>query len=154
MTANKENIEKKCCFYASDFHLEMTIVPYINKKIKENKNIVIITQNKLEDSIKILISRMNIKNKEKILELDWNNNDIKKIGEKDNLIIITNGSKEFIEDKNKAIAEILGERKVEFIDCYYFDEIKDDMLEIREGYAGVLNNLQKNYWKNIPNGIW
>ena len=66
MTVNKETTEKKCCFYASDFHLEVTIVPYINKKMEENKNIVIITQNKLEESIKILISRMNLKNKKKI----------------------------------------------------------------------------------------
>ena len=57
MTANKEKVEKKCCFYASDFHLEMTLLPYINKKIAENKSIIIITENKLEDSVKILLSK-------------------------------------------------------------------------------------------------
>ena len=145
MIANKEHIQKKCCFYASDFHLEMTIVPYISKKIKENKNIVIITQNKLEDSVKILISRMNIKNKEEILQLDWNNNKINKISEKSNLVIITNGNKEFIENKNKEIENILREKEAEIINCYYFDEIKDEMIKIRENHTEVLNNLQKNY---------
>lgn len=145
MIANKETAEKKCCFYASDFHLEMTIVPYINKKIEENKNIIIVTQNKLEETIKILISRMNIKNKNEICELDWNNNDITQAIGKDNLVIIINGNKEFIKNKNKEIKESLGENPIELIDCYCFDEVKNEMLEIRSNYTGVLNNLQKNY---------
>ncbi len=145
MTANKENIEKKCCFYASDFHLEMTIVPYIDKKMKENKNIAIITQNKLEDSIEILISRMNINNKNDILKLDWNNSNIKKIKSKDNLVIITNGTKEFIKDKNKEIENEIKGKNIEIINCYYFDEIKDEIVELRDEHTAVLNNLQKGY---------
>ena len=145
MTANKETTEKKCCFYASDFHLEMTIVPYINKKIEENKNIVIVTENKLEDTMKILISRMNIKNKDAICELNWNNSEITEIAGKDNLVIIINGNKKFIENKNKDIEKILGNTPVELVDCYSFDEIKNEMVEIRANYTGVLNNLQKDY---------
>lgn len=145
MTANKETIDKKCCFYASDFHLEMTIVPYINRKIEENRNIVIVTENKLEDTVKILISRMNIKNKNLICELEWNNSDIMQAKGKDNLVIIINGSKKFIVEKNKEIKELLEEVPVEVINCYSFDEIKDEMVEIRAEYTGVLNNLQKYY---------
>lgn len=145
MTANKENIEKKCCFYASDFHLEMTLVPYINKKIAESKNIVIITENKLEDSLKILISRMNIKDKEKILELDWNNNDNRQVVNKKDLVIIVNGSKKFIEQKNKEIDEILEGEEAEEINCYCFEEIKDEIVQIRNLHTKVLNNLQKDY---------
>ncbi len=144
MIANKETIDKKCCFYVSDFHLEMTIVPYINRKIAENKNIVIITQNNLEDTIKILISRMNIKNKQKILELNWNNNNLNSITENDNIIII-NGTKEFINDKNEEIKHKFSNKNIELVNCYNFDEIKDEMVEIRAHYSGVLNNLQKNY---------
>ena len=145
MTANKETIDKKCCFYASDFHLEMTIVPYINKKIEENKNIVIVTENKLEETVKILISRMNIKNKNLISELDWNNNDVMQAIGKDNLVIIINGSQKFIEDKNKHINEIIEETSSELVHCYSFEEVKDKMVEIRAEYTGVLNNLQKDY---------
>ena len=143
MTANKETIEKKCCFYASDFHLEMTIVPYINKKIQENKNVIIITENNLEETVNILISRMNIKNRNEILKLDWNNREVNQaIGKKD-LIIITNGSKNFVEDKNKKIKEELEETPLEIIDCYSFDEVKNQMVEIRANYKEVINNLQK-----------
>lgn len=142
MTANKETIEKKCCFYASDFHLEMTIVPYINKKIEENKNVIIITENNLEETINILISRMNIKNKQQILQLDWNNKDIgQAIGKKD--LVIINGTKNFIETQNKKIKEKLDISPTEIIDCYSFDEVKEKMVEIREGYTAVINNLQK-----------
>lgn len=145
MTTNKGTIEKKCCFYASDFHLEMTIVPYINRKIEENKNVIIVTQNNLEETMKVLISRMNIKNKDIICNLDWNNNDIAQAIGKNNLIMIVNGNKEFIDYKNKEIKELLGQEVIELINCYYFDEIKDEMVQIRANYTGVLNNLQKYY---------
>lgn len=144
MIVKKEITERKCCFYASDFHLEMTIVPYIDKKIKENKNVIIITQNKLEDSIKILISRMNMKNKQDILKIDWNNDDISKI-QSINDIVIINGNKKFIENKNEEIKKMLGKLPNELIDCYLFDEIKNEIVEIKEEHTGVLNNLQKDY---------
>ncbi len=145
MTASKETTEKKCCFYASDFHLEMTIVPYLNKKIEENKNILIVTQNKLEETIKILISRMNIKNKNAILELNWNNSDISQRQTEDNLVVIVNGSKEFIQNKNREIRKIFNKSPDELIDCYNFNEVKNEMVEIGANYTGILNNLQKCY---------
>ena len=145
MTTNKETTEKKYCFYASDFHLEMTIVPYINKKIEDNKNIVIITENNLKETVNILISRMNIKNKEKILKLDWNNTDEKNIIGKKDLVIIINGSKKFIKNKNNEIEKILKEPVNEILDCYSFEEIKEEIVETRSNYTSVLNNLQKDY---------
>ena len=145
MIANKETTEKKCCFYVSDFHLEMTIVPYINRKIAQNKNIVIITQNKLEDTIKILMSKMNIKNKQKILELNWNNNELNLIEGKNNLVIIINGTKEFIDNTNKEIKNKFSNLSLELINCYNFNEIKDNIVEIEDSHTAVLNNLQKNY---------
>lgn len=139
MIANKENTQTKCCFYVSDFHLEMIILPYINKKIEENKNIVIITENKLEETIKILISKMNIKNKNKILNLDWNNKDADLKSNQNNIIII-NGTKNFIENKNKQL-NYLSEDENEFINCYMFNEIKNEIVEITAKHTEVLNNL-------------
>ena len=146
MTTNKSISQKTCCFYASDFHLEMTILPYINKKMEEEKDIVIITENSLEESIKILISKINIKNKEKILNIDWNNKDTEKISKNNKSVIIVNGTQNFIKNINKKI-EIIDTDKntsIEQVDCYLFDEVKDEMHEIRTKYDGVLNNLQKN----------
>jgi len=154
MIANQKKIENKCCFYVSDFHLEMTILPYINEKIKENKDIVIVTQNKLEESIKILISRMNLKNKEQIIELDWNNSEIDKIKGRKNIVIINNGTKKFIEDTKQKMEEIVDNEIAEIINCYSFNEIKDEIVEIREKHTEVLNIIQKNYWKIKINSIW
>jgi hypothetical protein len=122
----------------------MTILPYINKKMDQEKEIVIITENNLEESIKILISKINIKNKDKLLKIDWSNKSIKKIN--NNSVVIVNGTQNFIEEMNKKIENLYKKNNssIELIDCYLFDEIKDKMYEIRNKYDGVLNNLQKN----------
>ena len=93
-----ENKNKTCTFYASDYHFEMIILPYLDKKIDENYNIIIFTENNLKDSIDILISRMNLKEnkKEKILNIDWRNDDRQKFnilkniekGKKDTVVFI------------------------------------------------------------------
>lgn len=44
VVTNDKNIKKVCSFYASDFHLEMIILPYISDKIRENKKIKIVTK--------------------------------------------------------------------------------------------------------------
>lgn len=146
MIINENKIKKICCFYASDFHLEMTILPYINKKMEENKKVIVVTQNNLEESVKILISKINLKNKEKLLKIDWNNKNIKNIEKQKNVTVIINGDKKFIKQINFEISKMQKEEKleIELIDCYLFDEIKEEMNVIRDEYDSVLNNLQKN----------
>ena len=41
MVVQDERKEKLCCCYVSEFHLEMILVPYINKKIEEKQEITI-----------------------------------------------------------------------------------------------------------------
>lgn len=144
MTTNENIFQRKCCFYASDFHLEMTILPYINKKMEQEKDIVIITENDLEESVKILISKINIKNKEKLLKIDWNNKEVEKINK--NSVVIVNGTQNFINNTNEKIERVQKEKNpsIELVNCYLFDEIKNQMYEISKQYDGVLNNLQKN----------
>ncbi len=140
MVTNENKIKKMCSFYVSDFHLEMIMLPYITDKIKQNKRIVIITENDLENSINILLSKMNIKNKKEILELGWKNNNIENIG--DNCIIIINGSEQYI----KTINEQIEERNIqnsEIIDCYKFEEIKEEMEDIVRKHERVINNIYK-----------
>ena len=56
--------EKTCAFYASDYHFEMISLPFIEKNIEENKEIIILTENNLEDTIKTLMKNINFnKNK-------------------------------------------------------------------------------------------
>lgn len=61
------------------------------------------------------------------------------------MVIIINGNERFIENKNEELKKILKNTCIELIDCYNFEEIKEKMVEIRENYTRVLNNLQKDY---------
>ena len=137
MVVQNKRIENTCCFYVSEFHLEMILVPYINEKIEEN--ITILTEKNLRETLEILILRMNLKeeNKEKILNLKWDGEKI--IKENSNIIII--GSKEYIENKNE---EIKNKNAISVLDCYNFEEEKENINNIIKGYKNSLNTLGKN----------
>lgn len=132
----EHKIEKLCCFYVSDFHLEMILLPYINKKIDEN--IIIKTEKDLRDTVEILISKMNLskENKDKILNLGWNRKEYKKIEDKSNVIII--GNKEYIDDINFQIKE-KNIKNATVVDCYEFEDVKDKMENIIDNYSQNLN---------------
>jgi len=137
MVAQNKRLEKTCCFYVSEFHLEMILVPYINEKIDEN--ITILTQKNLKETLELLTSKMNLKQevKQKILELGWEGQE--KIKENSNIIII--GSKEYIENKNE---EIKNKNAISVLDCYNFEEEKENINNIIKGYKNSLNTLGKN----------
>jgi len=137
MVVQNKRLEKTCCFYVSDFHLEMILVPYINERIDEE--ITIITNKDLRESLQILISKMNLKeeNKEKILNLEWDGNE--EIKENSNIIII--GSREYIKNKNE---ELKNKNALSVLDCYDFEEVKENINSIVEEYENRLNTLGKN----------
>ena len=137
MVVQNKKLEKTCCFYISEFHLEMILVPYINEKIEEN--ITILTEINLKNTIEILISKMNLKpeNKEKILKLGWNGEN--KVKENSNIIVI--GSRQFIEKTNSKIKNI---NTISVLDCYDFEKEKDNINDIAYGYKNMLNTLGKN----------
>ena len=135
MVVQNEETEKSCCFYVSDFHLEMILVPYINKKIEEN--ITILTEKNLKDSLEVVISKMNLKeqDKQKILQLEWGGEE--KIKENSNVIII--GSNEYIQEKNR---EIEKSNPISIVDCYNFEE-NNQINDISNKYKNSLNTLGK-----------
>ena len=67
----KNHTEKLCSFYVSEWHLVTMILPYINKEINEKANITTILQKNIEENIKTLISKLNLKNEKDILKIDW-----------------------------------------------------------------------------------
>lgn len=143
-----EKKNKTCTFYASDYHFEMIILPYVNKKIDEDNNIVIFTQNNLKDSVDTLISRMTLNNdkKEKILNLDWKNNDLQKFNilktyKKNNkkTIVFVKGTEDYIKSVNNNISNDIEEPNFKIIDCYPVDDLKNNMTEITNKYENYLN---------------
>lgn len=142
MTTKEQKINKYCCLYVSDFHLEMIILPYLKNKMNTSK-ILIYTQKNLIESIKILLEKTNLKleSKKKILNIQcWNNENI---DEKynDNIkefTIIVNGDAEYITKINKRIKKIKAE-VINIVDCYDINNIDIKSQDINNKYKGVLN---------------
>ena len=85
MTQLDKKIKKVCSFYISDWHLVTMLLPNIDKKINKGITITTITETNLEEKIQTLLDKLRIKNKERILKIDWkakeiNEEIIKEIG--------------------------------------------------------------------------
>ena len=147
MEGKENNIIKLCSFYISDWHLVTMLLPYINKKINEEIEIATILEKDLDENISKLVEKLNLKNKEKILNLNWN-----QFGEKGKIIynhnnkekiLIINGSKDFIENKNKRIEKYFQTHKlnctIKIINCYEVAEFNGNITEILDKHDMILN---------------
>ena len=139
---------KTCTFYASDYHFEMIILPYVNKKLEEKNNILIFTQNNLKNSIDTLISRMSLNDekKQKILNLDWKNNDFQKFEnlkqcEKNNkkTVVFIKGTEDYIRSINESISKNMLKSNLKIVDCYPVDDLRKNMTDITNKYQNYLN---------------
>lgn len=146
---SKETKEKVCTFFVSDYHFEMVSLPYINKKLEENEEIIILTENNLEDTIQVLLSRMNFKEerKNKILSINWKNDDfakfkeIKRNVEKQNeFTIFIKGKENYIHNINENIKKWIEENsKIKVIDCYDMEEVGSNMDTVMASYKSILS---------------
>lgn len=143
MITKEHYMKKKCLFCASDYHLEMILLPYIKERIDDSN--IIITQNNLEESINVLLTKVNLdeKYKEKIRSLNWKNtNDMKfeeinRVRDK-NVNIIINGDYNYIESINNKIKEIV-RRNIEIVDCIHIEDSDFNMTDISKKYESILN---------------
>ena len=157
MNKNQKTKEKTCAFYASDYHFEMISLPYINKKLDESKEVIVLTENNLKETIKTLVSKINLNEYKKvdILKIDWENNDLnkfKKINEdiksKKDMVIFVKGKENYIKNINENIEKWTEKSKnVEIIDCYDMEEISQDMDNIMDQYKFTLKTTGKNIIK-------
>ena len=141
--------EKTCVFFASDYHFEMITLPFIEENLRNNKKIIVLTENDLEDTIKNLISKVNLKEekKEKIFKIDWKNNDLKKFKEikkevenKEDLIIFIKGKENYIKNVNENIEKWTNKiDTVKVIDCYDVEEIREHFADVVNKYENVLS---------------
>ena len=142
------NKEKICMFFASDYHFEMISVPYINKNLKNNKNVIVITENDLNQTIEEFLSKVNIKEEEKnsIRKLDWKNDDENKLNELKNLanekrdtVVFIKGEENFISNINSKIKDIDSDKSLKIVDCYDISEVQDSVRKIVNGYSEILS---------------
>ena len=131
---------KICSFYASDYHFEMVSLPYISKKLDTKNEIIILTENDLEETVKKLVDRIELKEekKKKILKINWQNDDTKKLEEIErninlnkNTTIFIKGQEKYINNTNKSLEKIIKNKDiVKTVDCYDIQEVGDDLDEI------------------------
>lgn len=159
MNKKQETEEKICAFYASDYHFEMISLPYINKQIEENKQVIILTENNLEETINTVILKTNLKEdkKVKILNISWKNDDFNKMKEvkeavknKKDTVIFIKGKKNYIKNINENIENwVQKSEKLKVIDCYDLEEISDNLDGIMEQYKKVLGTTGEKEIQNI-----
>lgn len=151
MNNQKNKISKLCSFYVSDWHLITMLLPYINKKINEEVEIATVLEKDIQNNVKTLVEKLNLKNSEKILKINWKNKsksieDI--IGDiiTKEVLIIVNGSKEFIDNSNEEISNYLELNKEKFentsikiVDCYEIVEFNGSIVEILDNHDKILN---------------
>ena len=152
----KNNIEKLCSFYVSDWHLVTMLLPYINKQINEKANIITILENDIEENIKTLTKKLNLKNEEQILGLDWKKtnglkyfeveNKIKELKNDTLNIIFINGNKNYIDITDKNIEKFLNKNKekkkelnIKIINCFEVSEFNVNMQQILNEHDKILN---------------
>ena len=150
MTKEKLSKEKSCLFFASDYHFEMIVLPYITKELKKGKEIVVLSDNNLEDTIKIVVSKINLKEEKikKILDIDWKNEDLKKFKEirkiqnqGKEIVLFIKGKENYIRNVNNNIKNWINKEKTKIIDCYDIDEVLSDVGNIVKNYNNILTTI-------------
>ena len=140
--------EKICLFFASDYHFEMISLPYINESLKKDKNIVVITENNLKETINKVLTNLNLgkEDKDKIINLDWENDNLSKFKqikkaneEKKETVIFIKGKENYINTINKNIENWINFNDVEIIDCYDINEVNYNVSNIANQYNKVLS---------------
>lgn len=143
ITKELNNIEK-CCIYANDFHLEMVLLPFIKENLEKTK-FVILTENNLEDSVKILLDKVNINKeiKNDIFGINWKNNNAEKIENLknsifyfENITVIIKGSNNFINEISKIVDEF-NEDCLDIIKCYSVEQLNGSDINLNN--CDILN---------------
>ena len=153
----KNNIEKLCSFYVSDWHLVTMLLPYINKQIDEKANVITLLENDIEENMKTLIKKLNLRNEQKILNINWKKtngikyselkNKMKELKKSDILnVIFINGNKSYIDITNKNIEKFLNDNakkykeiNIKIINCFEVSEFNLNMEEILHSHDKILN---------------
>ena len=144
--------ERICSFYVSDYHFEMITLPYIENEIKQNHNIVILTENDLENTIKKVLNNVNFseEDKNRIFALDWSENDLYKLDSITKSMtrnlkttVFIKGGKNYVQKMNSYIQEMVNSKDVKSIDCYFIDDVQNQLKDIVRQYDSVLNTAGK-----------
>lgn len=139
------NKQKFCSFYVSDVHLVTMLLPYINEKIKENREFITIFETDISESAKKVIGSVNLKEfeRQKLLEIGWNSkNDINNINLK-NKIVLVMGSNEFTRNINSILEDIIEDEFI-IINCFEFMQSEQNINDILDSHEKIVNSSGEN----------
>lgn len=135
--------KKICNFHVSDFHLITVVLPYINEKIKEEKEIITISQKDLTGEVKKYLKSVKSFEceREKIMNIGWRKSK-KDLSFEDfsNKTVLVIGSRDFIDNTNKFLDE--KEDIYEIVNCYNINS-GIDVKEIIKEYNVLLTTEGK-----------
>ena len=135
-------IQKSCCFYASDWHLTVMLLPYINNKVQENCSIYMKCENNIEEKMNILLNKLTLKNKKNIMNINWGNLVAEDNIDDNEKIYIVSGSDKYIKNINNLIEQCYDKKNynIKIINCYEVRDNEDLGKIISEnGYTQIIN---------------
>lgn len=151
-------IKRVCGFNVSSIHFSVMILPYINKELEDEKNIITILEGNLEKNIQEILSKITLNNeaKEKIKNINWKATDIEKVNiektvklkltEEKDLSFIVYGREEYINNVNQRIEKIikkhekeLASKEIKIINCYTIEDFKENIREILNKHEAMFN---------------
>lgn len=152
------NIQKVCGFYVSSIHLVTKILPYINRQIEENANVITFLEYNLKDNIETILEKMIINDitKNNILKIEWQSTNIFKMSSiykklkmnfnSDNINILISGTNKYINQINIIIENFINKnnkkfqnKKITIINLYEVTEFNNDIKDILDEHSFILN---------------
>lgn len=152
------NIKKVCGFYVSSMHLVTMILPYIKQETNKDIKFETVLEYNLKEKVDNVLSNLiiNDKEKENILNINWNSNKIQKYSniekrlrnmlENKQINILISGSRKYIEEVNIIIEKFINkninkinENKITIINCYEVKEFDDNIREILDSHELIIN---------------
>ena len=130
------NRKSFCSFYVSEYHLLTILLPYINEQISNFKNVELILENDMIESVKKYLKKNEIFNTGKIIKLNWKkirNEDVKIKVNTD--IVIVCGKELFIEKINTEIYKFKSVSQI--VNCFNIESL-NNLENIVKGHDFVL----------------
>lgn len=147
---NKNKKVKACNFYISQWHLFSALLPYVRDELSKNHKVLIISQDNLENGIKHLVEKLNIKfeNKNGIDDVVWLNEEIvlELREEITPVTIVVQGTRNFIKEINIYLSYNLDPiyRDLTIINCYEIYDTNEDLYNILDEHDFVFNTAGLN----------
>lgn len=155
MKENLVQIKEVCSFYVNSWHLTTMILPHIHQSLKEGNDIITLLENRIDNNVKEIVSKMNLKEEitKQITNINWTSTkiikysniktQIEKIANKQNNIeVLISGEKEYIKLANsnikRAISQLKIEKEITIINCYDITKFSN-INEITKEHQYILN---------------